>query len=314
MQAASVLTVTLNPAVDRTMTVPGFREGAIHRALEIRYTPGGKGINVSRILRQLGTPSRVFALAAGRIGLLLLDLLHREAMDLDFLFLDQGETRINTTILNPHSGLETKINEPGPQVPPDMVEELIQRIMAFVRPGIWVVFSGSLPPGVPEDLYARLIGQARAREGYAALDTSGPPLRFGLEAHPHLIKPNRAEAEELLGQPIRDGRHAALAAQQLSRRWGCQVLLSIDRDGAVWSDGREAWWARVPPVQIRQSVGAGDALLGAFLHCRLRGSPPPEALRFAAALATAVTLSGEVARFRREDLESLSTEISLEHL
>ncbi|HXF68202.1 MAG TPA: 1-phosphofructokinase family hexose kinase [Thermoflexus sp.] len=314
MWTTPVLTVTLNPAVDRTMTVPGFREGAIHRACEIRYTPGGKGINVSRILRQLGTPSRVFALAAGRIGLLLLDLLRREGLELDFLFLDQGETRINTTILNPHSGLETKINEPGPWVPPDVVEELSQRIMAFTQVGTWVVFSGSLPPGVPEDLYARLIAQVRAREGYAALDTSGPPLRFGLEARPHLIKPNRAEAEELLGQPVRDGRHAALAARQLSRQWGCQVLLSIDRDGAVWSDGHEAWWARVPPVQIRQSVGAGDALLGAFLHYRLHGFSPPEALRFAAALATAVTLSGEVAQFRKDDLESLLTEIDLQFL
>jgi 1-phosphofructokinase len=314
MRTTMVLTVTLNPALDRTMIVPGFREGAINRAQEIYYTPGGKGINVSRILRQLGTSSLVFALAAGRIGLLLLDLLRQESLEIDFMFLERGETRINTTILDPESGIETKINELGPWVDQNAVEEVIRRLATLLRPGLWVVLSGSLPPGAPEDLYARLIERIHEQNGTVALDTSGPPLALGLEARPHLIKPNRVEAEGLLGHATQNVHDGGIAAQQLARKWGCQVLLSLDRDGAVWTDGCEIWWARVPRVQIRQSVGAGDALLGAFLHFSLQGFPPPEALRFAAALATAVTISGEIARFRANDMESVLAQTGVEPL
>lgn len=307
-----VITVTLNPAVDRTMVVPGFQEGSIHRAWKVRNSPGGKGINVSRILRQLGTPSIAFALAAGHIGLLLLDLLRQEGLDLEFVFLEQGETRMNITILNSDSGSETKINEPGPPVAPEILEELVGRIERLVRPGAWVVLSGSLPPGVPSDIYANLIRRVQGRGGAAVLDASGAPLVCGLRARPQLIKPNREELEELGGRPFSDAREAAGIAKALAREWGCQVLLSLDREGAGWTDGREVWWARVPPVRIRQSVGAGDALLAAFLDRQLRGSPPWEALRFASALATAVTLSGEVARFHEEDFHRVQVETSLE--
>lgn len=303
MEGPTVITVTLNPAVDRTIVIPGFREGAFHRAQEIRDSAGGKGINVSRVLRQLGTPSTVFALAAGHIGGLLIDLLRREGLDLELVFLDQGETRMNITIVDPNTGLETRINEPGPQVTPAVLEELVGWIEQVVRPGMWVVFSGSLPPGVPQDIYADLIHRIWERMGFAALDTSGPPLHHGLRARPHLIKPNRREMEELWGRPIPDARQATWAAQVIAREWGCQILLSLDQEGAVWTDGQEVWWARVPVVQIRQSVGAGDALLGAFLDRRLRGWSPGEALRFASALATAATLSGEVARFHEDDVQ-----------
>jgi 1-phosphofructokinase family hexose kinase len=233
--APTIVTVTLNPALDRTLSVPQLLPGAIHRARLVRQDWGGKGINVSRTLRNLGIASRVVALLGGVTGELLHNRLQQEGFDVAAIPAG-GETRQNITLRDDSSGLYTKLNEPGPVMAVQDEVAISAFIEQRVQPGdIWV-FSGSLPAGASADLYARLIAVVQQRNAYAVLDTSGAALRLGLAAQPLLIKPNGDEAAEALGVAIAgDDEHSA-AALALHEHGVRYVLLTCGAQGA-WLAG-----------------------------------------------------------------------------
>ena len=284
-----IVTVTLNPTLDKTLSVARLQAGAVHRARFIRQDLGGKGINVSRALGALGVSSRIVAFLGGSIGRTMQAGLLAEGFDVTCIEVE-GETRQNLTLLDEATGLYTKINEPGPMVHPQQVAMLRERVASTVRPGdIWV-FSGSLPPGAPDDLYAGLIRSVQDAGGRAFLDTSGPALRAGLQARPYAIKPNSEEAAEVLERPVQsDEEHSAAA--RLLRQAGCYtVCLSRGARGLFLAAGTELVRAEPPPVQARSPVGAGDAALAGLVWAAVDGCDAVEMARRAAACGTAAAM------------------------
>jgi 1-phosphofructokinase len=265
---AVIVTVTPNPGLDRTLTVPRIVFNQVMRATASRLDWGGKGLNVSRALQALGVESVAMGFIGGATGHTLERGLSDLGISTDFVPI-AGETRTNTVItLAPFSaGIDAdtqryvKVNEPGPTVRAEEVAAFFDRARDKVRPGdIWVL-CGSLPPGVPPDFYARLTALVQAMGARVLLDSSGEALRLGCAAGPYLVKPNVVEAEQVTGQEISSNAATLVAAEFFLRQGIELVALSLGADGLLLASQELAVWARPPRVRARNPVGAGDALL-----------------------------------------------------
>lgn len=281
-----IATVTLNPAVDQTLTVPGFAVGRTNRGRIERADPGGKGINVARVARQFGVPVMALGFLAGNHGGSICRELSACGVLADFVPVP-GETRVNLKIEDPAGGTETEINLPGFEVDALHLSELERKIRDYAGRSTVMVFSGSLPAGVPPDIYARLLAIARLAGAQTILDTSGPALQQGITAGPDAVKPNRAEAEELLGADLRGEQEVRAAARELLVRGARMALISLGAEGAVAACGQRVWRARVPVSASGSTVGAGDAMVAALAYAMMTGLSFPEALRLATAAGAA---------------------------
>jgi 1-phosphofructokinase family hexose kinase len=198
-----IVTVTLNSALDRTLSVPIFQLGHRHRANDVLTVAGGKGINVARALKRLDLPVVALGLAGGRTGTRIVEELTSEAILNDFVRI-AGESRTSTAVVDPTAGTYTEINEWGPKVTEAELGMLFEKLQYLSRSADMVVLAGSLPRAVPEDWYAAAIRELGRRGVRVALDTEGVPLRRGLEAEPFLVSPNQREAEGIVGQELED--------------------------------------------------------------------------------------------------------------
>jgi 1-phosphofructokinase len=287
-----IATVTLNPAVDKSVTVRGFEIGKTNRGEVDCVDAGGKGINVAKVLKRLGSEVCALGLLAGSNGRFILDALHAEGIPADFVNVP-GETRVNLKIHDSQRGTETELNEPGFRVTADHLEELRQRIEGHARRCEWMVFSGSLPPDAPPEIFADLMRIARAQGAQCFLDTAGPALKLGLAAGPFLIKPNRAEVEDLLKTPLGTRRELVEAGRALISMGTEQVLISLGAEGAVGVAGSDALFAAPPPVKVRSTVGAGDTMVAIMAYAAVERLPFRQAFCMAvAASAATVALEG----------------------
>ncbi|MCX7671075.1 MAG: 1-phosphofructokinase, partial [Anaerolineae bacterium] len=301
-----IYTVTLNPSLDRTLTVRELRVGELNRAHRVHLDLSGKGINVSRQLRRLGIPSRVIGFVAGSTGRAIQDGLTAEGFETIFIEVD-GETRQNITILDETTNACTKINEPGASVGPHDLEAMSTLIReTATQEDLWV-FSGSLPPGAPADFYARLIGLVQSRGGRAFLDTSGAALRLGLTARPYAIKPNSAEASELLGVPLTDNAGHIAAARRLRAEGPTLVCLTRGADGLVLSYGDALLLVPPLPIQVVSPIGAGDAALAGLVWAVNDGCNPLEMARRALACSAAAAMQEGTEVGDRATVEQLLT-------
>lgn len=265
-----IVTLTLNPSLDRTVEVDELVRGAVLRATSARLDPGGKGVNVCRALLANGVPSRAVVAVGGPDGDQLIHLMETEGLAVRAVHV-AGRTRSNVTIVEP-DGVVTKLNEPGGSLSPGELEALAGVLAQEARDADWLVGCGSLPPGVPEDLYAQLIRAARAAGVKIAVDTSGPPLLAAVRAGPDLVKPNREELAEAVGFPVGTVADAVKAAGLLRAAGARAVLVSLGADGAVLLDENDVVTSGLAPVAVpRSAVGAGDALLAGFLSAGARG-------------------------------------------
>jgi 1-phosphofructokinase len=303
-----IVTVALNPAVDKVLIVRGFRPGATNRAAIDRVDVGGKGINVALNLRRFGCEVMAtgFVGADDRYGIPA--TLNRSGIETDFVTVP-GETRVNLKLIDPLSGAETEINEPGLAVPPQSIEALATRLRTLSRRASVIVFSGSLPPEVPADLYARLIALARAEGVRTVLDTAGAALAHGVSAGPDLAKPNRAEAEELLDASIGDEESLVAAASSILAVGARSVVLSLGADGALSASAAQMCRARPPAVAVRSTVGAGDAMVAALAYGLMKSLSLSDALRLATAASCAVAAWGQSAT--TEQIETLMPQVSI---
>jgi 1-phosphofructokinase family hexose kinase len=284
-----ITTVTLNPVLDKAVSVPRLEPGTIHRLRPMREDLGGKGINVSRALRALGVESRIVGFFGGRTGELMRLELEKAGYEVHAIEVD-GETRQNITLLDEARDQYTKFNEPGPPVTARQLVELETCLDHLAMPASLWAFCGSLPPGAPDDTYARCIALVQARGGHACLDTSGSELRRGLDARPFAVKPNSEEAGEALGIPlVSDADHAA-AARHLRINGIELVAISRGAQGMVLATGGQAVMAQPPPVEARSPVGAGDAALAGLLWAILDGCDAGETAARAVACGTAAAL------------------------
>ena len=281
-----IVTVTMNPAIDKTVLIPGFKAGATNRATVQGITVGGKGINVARTLRHLGCEVLATGFLAADERSRVAAALAQNGIPADFIPVG-GETRVNLKVIDPLSGTETEINEPGFAVPEGAVRALREKLQALAGGAAIMVFSGSLPPGAPADLYARFIALAKESGVRTVLDAAGAALAHGISARPDLIKPNRAEAEELLETELIEERDLVAAAQRLMALGAGAVVLSVGTAGALSASAAGVWRSRLPDMPAHNTVGAGDAMVAALAYGLLRSLPPADALRLATAVSCA---------------------------
>jgi 1-phosphofructokinase len=265
-----IVTVTPNPSLDRTLEVEELRRGEVVRAHADRSDPGGKGVNVSRALAANGHPSRAVLPLGGPDGELLASLLQGLGIEVASVPIADA-IRSNVTVVEP-DGTVTKVNAPGPRLSDVEVEALLERAVAVADGASWVVASGSLAPGTPDDLYARLAAAVRLAGARVAVDTSGPALERVLAAGPDVLKPNEDELSEVTGRVPETLGDIVFAANQLRSNGVGTVLASLGPSGAVLVEDGQAFHGESDVIVPRSTVGAGDALLAGFLAAGGKGA------------------------------------------
>ncbi|MEU8273530.1 1-phosphofructokinase family hexose kinase [Microbispora bryophytorum] len=266
-----ILTLTLNPSLDRTIEVGALTRGAVIRAAATHLDPGGKGVNVTRALLANDVRSCAVIPYGGSEGRRLLDLLSAEGIDMIPVPVE-GPTRSNVAIAEP-DGTVTKVNEPGTALTPAELDTLAGAVLDAARSAGWVVASGSLPPGAPVDVYAGLCRRFADAGINLAVDTSGPALVSAVNAGPALVKPNRDELAEATGTSIACVGDVLDAVGKLRAMGARSVLTSLGADGALLVEHDEqVWYGECAVEEPRSSVGAGDALLAGFLAAGARGA------------------------------------------
>ncbi|MCX4846301.1 1-phosphofructokinase family hexose kinase [Streptomyces sp. NBC_00893] len=317
-----ILTVTLNTALDLTYGVPELVPHASHRVSEMSERPGGKGLNVARVLSALGHRTVVTGFAGGATGAVLRELLAGLPTDApgpgaapgtapapvtDALVTVAGNTRRTIAVVDRATGDTTQLNEPGPLVTADEWAALLGRYEELLAGADAVALCGSLPPGIHVGAYAELVRAARTAGVPVLLDTSGEPLRRGIAARPDLIKPNADELAQLTG-----GREPMRATRDARRRGAHGVIASLGPDGmlAVTPDG--IWQAAPPAKVLGNPTGAGDSAVAGLLSGLVEGLSWPDRLRRAVALSTATVLSPTAGDFDRAAYEELLPRVGIE--
>ncbi len=310
-----IATVTLNPSLDEWMHLSSLRMGCLNRATGFARYPGGKGVNVSRVIRTLGGRTVAFGLAGGEDGLILRELMNRLSLPHRFVTVP-GSTRNNYKIVTDRPQALTEVNMAGPRIPASALRALWRQLTSTRPRPRGVAFSGSLPPGAPGSVYRRWIDVLRRLGVPCVLDASGDALRHGLTARPWMVKPNRHEAEELLGRPVRGRREQLHAVHQLLQRGPALVILSLGAEGALL--GRafppEVWSARPPAVRMDSAVGAGDSLVGGFLAGWAAGRSLAEAFRLGVAAGTATAMTPGTELCRLADVRRLLRRVTIRRI
>ena len=311
-----IITVTLNAALDRSLTVPTLQLGQRHRASDVLTLAGGKGINVARALKRLDHPVVATGLAGGRTGTRIVEQLTEESILNDFVRIRQ-ESRTSTLVVDPTSGTQTEINEWGPKVTETELEMLLDKVRYLSRSAEAVVFAGSLPRGVGDGFYADAVRELNRRGARVALDTEGEPLRLGLEAEPWLVSPNQHEAEQLVGQELFDEEDFLMALDTIAELGARNVHITVE-DGcfALVREERlvrryRAVTPRLEPVSV---VGAGDAFLAQWLNAVLDGASSEDALRLASAAGAASVLEVGAGRFDPAEARRLLPSVEVHEL
>ncbi len=290
-----IITVTLNTAVDKTLAVPNFRLGRRHRTVEQTTMPGGKGVNVARVLKALGQPVIATGLAGGPTGTRIVQQLTELSVLSDFVHIRE-DSRTNTAVIDPTTGEQTEINERGPNVSESEIELFVDKLLYLAKGASLCVFAGSLPRNVDADVYARLIPELKRLGVDTVVDTDGDPLTRAVRAEPDVISPNVLEAEELIGHEFNDSDDHLIAVTEMVEL-GAKEAIMTTPDGCIASlapDGPGAARSlyRVvldQSVEARSTIGSGDAFLAGFVAARYGGARPEECLRHGVACGAEAT-------------------------
>lgn len=289
-----VYTVTFNPALDYVLHMEHFQTGGLNRTQSEEIHYGGKGVNVSTVLKNLGVENVALGFLAGFTGQALESGLLEAGIRSDFIWLETGLTRVNVKI---KSGQETEINNPGPAIPPGALDALFRKLDQL-QPGDVVVLAGSIPDPHPEVIYQKLFSRLEGRGVLAVVDAAGTLLRTVLPYRPFLIKPNLQELGDLFGECLESGdREEILSrARQVQARGARNVLVSMAGDGSLLLDETgKSHWLGVPPGTVRNSVGAGDSMVAGFLAGWLKDGSYEAAHRMGAAAGSATAFSNGLA-------------------
>lgn len=305
-----IYTLTLNPALDRELSVPEITFNHVLRSNTLRVDYGGKGFNVSRALAALHVESVAVGFIGGLTGQRIADGLNKAGIGTDLVQI-AGETRTNISIVSQSQAHHIKVNERGPVITATEQDMLLRKIGDLAAVGDWWVLSGSLPPGVRPAIYAEIIKTVQAAGARVLLDTSGPPLRYGCETGPFLAKPNIVEAAELTGMPLNSPDEAGEAVRAIHALGVKNVLISLGKAGALLSDGETVWLAKPPEIEEHNPVGAGDAMVGGFMGALYHNLALVDALRWGIASGTAAASLNGTAMGSKEFVESLVEQVEV---
>jgi 1-phosphofructokinase len=306
---APILTVTVNPALDKTIIVENFALAKVNRSQLVGHEPGGKGINVAKNLRKLNNSVITTGFIAGKEGNLIKKILACQGTETDFIEVP-GDTRVNLKIIDPVNANETEINEPGFKVTPENISALKDKLFDLLPKCALMVLSGSLPPGAPYTLYGELINIGHRFGVKTILDAEGEALEQGLLAKPLLVKPNKYEAELLLHEQIETPQTAAAAGMRILKRGPSVVIISLGSLGAISVTNEEALWAKPPKVHVESTVGAGDAMVAVLAKCICEGTSIRNALPLAVAAGTHLAIHRGKS-FIYEELEILAGRVEV---
>jgi 6-phosphofructokinase 2 len=309
---AAIVTLTMNPALDVSTSVPYVLPDRKLRCDPPRHEPGGGGINVARAVRRLGGDALAWFPAAGPAGDLLQQLLRAE--DVPHRVVATGEwTRENVNVAEGTSGRQFRFCMPGPALEQHEWEVFLGGDVISTPPPAFLVASGSLPPGVPVDFYARVATRARACGARVVLDTSGEALAHAVEAGVYLLKPSLREFRALTGASAEDENAlVALAVEVVTRRHWCDVLvLSLGAAGALWVSAEGGARLAAPAVPVRSTVGAGDSMVAAIVHALAGGRTLGDAVRFGVAAGAAAVLNSGTELCHRADAERLDSQVAV---
>ncbi len=308
-----IATVTLNPSLDKTLTVDALVADDTNRAVAVRIDPGGKGINVSRVVREFGGQTLAMGLLGGHNGKLVQDALNDEGISCDFNWID-GETRENLILADKRTSDQYRINAPGPYVRVEEGDRVKRKLSGWSRRPQYIVFSGSIPPGLSKEIYHELIEDARTKGLKTALDADGKALQAGVAARPTVVKPNRYELERFVGHELQGEEALVQAGRELIRQGVELVVLSDGPRAAYAISADEVWVATPPPIEAQSAVGAGDSMLGGVLWKLTCGARLEEALAWgvASGAATAMTPGTELCHLR--DVKTLLEQVRVRRL
>lgn len=304
-----VLTVTLNPAVDKTYTVGELITGHVNRMRSAMSIAGGKGVNVAKILRQYETSVCATGFLGGYAGHFIEDKLKDMQIDCQFEWVE-GETRSNMNVLA-DNGYVTELLEPGPEVGEAATARFLKRYEELLEDCSLVVLSGSVANGMPVDFYRKLIRMAKERGIRTLLDTSGESLRSGLLEKPYLVKPNLKELEYVVGKSLRNREAIVDAAQALLQNGISKVVVSMGKKGLLSVSSKEVCYAKAK-VRAVNTVGCGDSVVAAYAMAILRGEDEEESLRLATAISAANAVTMESAKIPLEMAKELYEHIHVE--
>lgn len=301
----NIITITLNPAIDKSSSVAHVVAEHKLYCTPPRFEPGGGGVNVSRAIRKLGGRSLLLYPSGGLTGKRLQDLLEEEGLDQRPFPID-GMTRESLVILEESTGQQYRFGMPGPKLRKKEWEQFLKELSVMEPPPDFVVASGSLPPGVPRNFYARVARIGKEKGTKTIVDVSGKALKAALEEGVYLIKPNVREFSELVGEEFKDESQIKAAAQKMVKKGRCEVLvISLGAAGALAVSKEFAEHIVPPTVPIVSKVGAGDSMVAGITLSLARGKPLKEAILFGVAAGTAAVMTPGTELCRREDTERL---------
>ncbi|MBI0583154.1 MAG: 1-phosphofructokinase [Methanomassiliicoccus sp.] len=308
-QGGTVYTLALNPAIDRTFWVDRIDYEEANRVQqECRY-PGGKGIDVSRVLTNLGLPNMAMGFVGGYTGEELERRLACEGVITDLVPIS-GETRTNIIVHENSTGRQILLTASGPEVSPAEMNALLAKLGALEDAGM-VAMGGSLPPGAGADTYRRIIEMMKEKGIITLLDADGEALREGIKAGPDYIKPNRFELSELVGRPLPDVEDVVEAAEGIRSGGVGMVLASMAAEGMVLVGNGQRYWAVPPRVDAVNTVGVGDSAVAGFIYGLAMKKGAPESLRYGSAAGTATALKPGTARAGKEDVMAMLPRVAI---
>lgn len=281
-----IVTVSLNPALDKSLVVDSFGIDSVNRVLGSRMDAGGKSINVAKLISSMGGETVATGIVGGNSGAFIQKQLGDMGIRHDFV-ISENPTRTNLKIMDRVRRTTTELNEPGAPVTEQLLRQVWQKIESLASCGDFVVISGANPPGMEDDIVAQWITNLKEQGIKVALDTVGTPLRLGIQAKPNVIKPNLAELSELFGEQLHYLRDVIAAARQIIQQGVETVVVSMGAEGALFVTREKILQCPGIPVPICSTVGSGDAMLGAMLHCMQNGCSLEETARWSLAAGSA---------------------------
>jgi 6-phosphofructokinase 2 len=307
-----IYTVTLNPALDRMLVVERLLEDDTTRIISEQRYAGGKGIDVSRVIKELGGHSVALGFVGGYDGLELEGRLINDGILTRFIRISDS-TRVNVILKENSTGRQYVISTPGPTIKPSELGQIYHQILSL-RDAEYVVISGSLPRGVSPTIYSQFILATRELGAIVAIDTDGDALREAIEYRPDIIKPNRHELARLLQRELFSIDDIVKGAVEIHNRGIRYVIASMGKDGLILIAEEKRLYAIAPQVQVESTVGAGDSVLGAFILAHSRGMSIKECLRIACAAGTATAMTPGTELCHRETVEKILESVRVEEI
>jgi len=307
-----ILTITLNPAVDKTIQLDNFQLDQVNRVQAMRIDAGGKGINVSHTIKAMGRESKAFAVIGGHAGEFIKTEMNKEGIEFDYLNVD-SETRTNLKIVDSVNNVHTDINEAGPEVDSSFENTIIKRVDELIHKGDVLVLSGSLLPGLTVTLYKKLIDVTSKKEAQVILDADGETLREALKASPDVIKPNIHELRRLVSKVLDHKESIVSFARELIKNGSVKkgILVSLGDQGALWITKDKVLVVDAVQTKVKSTVGAGDAMVAALAIGLSEKMSDVEMLKLATAAAVARISSDGPIQCSLKQLRDISEQVNI---